>query len=286
MEGLEGKVFMDGEFYPASDAHISVYDRSFLYGDGVFETLRTYGNKIFLLDRHLERLRVSAGSIRLEMPWSKEWLKDAAIKTVSKNVSSKDLLLRITVSRGTQIGGMLPEESIKPTIVMMTREIDEAVLKATWKAIIPSTIRNDKRAINPIAKSANFLNNILAGLESRDRGADEAIMLNNENKVTEGTISNVFIVKDGDIITPPVTDGLLIGITREQVIKLALGQGIRVVEKSIERDDLYAADEMFLTLSSQGIVPVTDIDGYKISVGQVTEKLIADFHQMINETYT
>ena len=281
MADIEGKVFINGEIVPASEAYISVFDRSFLYGDGVFETLRTYNKKIFLLDRHLERLYSSALLIRLIIPWSKEWIKNAAKKTVAQNAGQNDLLLRITVSRGAQRGGFLPGTEVRPTIVMTTREIDEDDLMGTWKVIVSKTIRNDKRSIDPMAKSANYLNNIIAGLEGRDGGADEAIMVNNNGKVTEGCVSNVFIVKEGVIITPPITDWLLMGITREQVIKLARSSAFTVIEESIERDDLYGADEIFLTLSSQGIVPVTDINGKKIINGDITGKLISEFNKMV-----
>jgi len=279
----ENKVFINGQIISAEKACISVFDRSFLYGDGVFETLRTYNDNIFLLDQHIERLYISAKLIRLEIPWSKEWIKEAALKTVIENKGLNDLILRITISRGVQKGGVLPEKNIVPTIVLTTREIEDGRIKDSWKVIISTIRRNDKRAIDPLAKSANFLNNILAGLEGQDAGADESLMLNIDEKVTEGTVSNVFIVKEDVIITPPITDGLLRGITRDQVILLAKRGSLALIEKSIKIDDLYGADEIFLTLSSQGIVPVTEIDRNMMTVGNITEKLISEYNKMTDE---
>lgn len=283
MADNENKVFINGQIISAEKACISVFDRSFLYGDGVFETLRTYNDNIFLLDQHIERLYISAKLIRLEIPWSKEWIKEAALKTVIENKGLNDLILRITISRGVQKGGVLPEKNIVPTIVLTTREIEDGRIKDSWKVIISTIRRNDKRAIDPLAKSANFLNNILAGLEGQDAGADESLMLNIDEKVTEGTVSNVFIVKEDVIITPPITDGLLRGITRDQVILLAKRGSLALIEKSIKIDDLYGADEIFLTLSSQGIVPVTEIDRNMMTVGNITEKLISEYNKMTDE---
>lgn len=277
-------VFLNGDIVESEKAVVSVFDRGFLYGDGVFETLRTYNGNIFCLNEHLERLFRSSNLIGLTLPWSKSWLQDAITLTIDANRTTDDLLVRLTVTRGMGTGHAVPKVA-KPTIVITARSIlppDNNDLEQGWQAIVAATRRNSPDTLNPGAKTLNFLNNILAKNEAETLGVQEAIMLNRYGKVAEGTASNIFCLKNGILITPPEADGILSGVTRNVAIRLARGADIKLSEESLWPGDLYGADELFLTLTSVGIMPVTVLDGLKVGAGKagaITKKMLSLFRE-------
>ena len=282
---MEPKVYINGKLYPKDEAKISVFDHGLLYGDGVFEGIRCYNGNIFKLSEHIDRLYDSAKAISMEIQLTRDELKDAVINTLKAN-NLKDSYIRLIVTRGVGKLGLNPflcEESqviiITDFIQLYSKELYEKGLDA----IIVPTIRNHSDALNPNVKSLNYLNNILAKIECINAGATEGIMLNKDGYVAEGTGDNIFIVKDNGIITPPTTAGILIGITRNVVIELASEAGTTVKEEQLTRDDLYNADECFLTGTAAEIIPVVNIDGRKIASGKpgkVTLNLLRKYQEL------
>lgn len=276
-------VFVNGEFVPVKDAKISVFDHGFLYGDGIFETMRSYNSKIFLLDEHLERLARAAEALQLTLPYSKRELEALLEQTVYRN--GPDLYIRLTVSRGPGPMGIDPGLCSKPTVVITTKEIkyNDTFYTQGVKAVFVSTMRNLAGATMPEVKSLNFLNNILAKQEVLKAGASEGFMLNHLGQVTEGTVSNVFLVKGDCLKTPSPESGLLEGITRQKVMELALIMGLEVKEEFLFKDDFAIADEVFYTNSGSEVVPVTDLDGSKVGtgkVGPVAQELLARYRSL------
>ncbi len=282
---MEPKVYINGELYAKEDANISVFDHGLLYGDGVFEGIRCYNGNIFKAKEHIDRLYDSADAISLKIQLTRDELKDAIVDTLNAN-NLKNSYIRLIVTRGVGKLGLDPfncEESqliiITDTIQLYPKELYENGLDA----IIVQTIRNHAKALNPTIKSLNYLNNILAKIECINAGAAEGIMLNTDGYVAECTGDNIFIVKDDEIYTPPVTDGILIGITRNVVIELAEEAGITVREEQLAQDDLYNADECFLTGTAAEIIPVANIDGEKISTGkpgEITLSLLNKYQEL------
>ena len=282
---MEPKVYINGKLYPKDEAKISVFDHGLLYGDGVFEGIRCYNGNIFKLSEHIDRLYDSAKAISMEIQLARDELKDAVINTLKAN-NLKDSYIRLIVTRGVGKLGLNPflcEESqviiITDFIQLYSKELYEKGLDA----IIVPTIRNHSDALNPNVKSLNYLNNILAKIECINAGATEGIMLNKDGYVAEGTGDNIFIVKDNGIITPPTTAGILIGITRNVVIELANEAGMTVKEEQLTRDDLYNADECFLTGTAAEIIPVVNLDGRKIASGKpgkVTLSLLKKYQEL------
>ncbi|MEM2093897.1 MAG: branched-chain-amino-acid transaminase, partial [Candidatus Bathyarchaeia archaeon] len=242
----ENLVYIDGEYYPRSRAKISVYDHGFLYGDGVFEGIRVYDGYIFKLDEHLKRLYDSAKSISLQIPLTKAQFKEAIVETVRKN-GFRDAYLRVIVTRGYGDLGLNPLKCAKPSIIIIADQLQPLYEGINVTAIVAATRRNAPDALDPMIKSLNYLNNILAKIEANRAGVHEAIMLNQNGTVCEGTSDNIFIVKNGVLITPPLSDGALDGITRRTVIELAREMNISVIERSITVHELLSADEAFLT---------------------------------------
>jgi len=286
---VEPKVYINGKLYPKDEAKISVFDHGLLYGDGVFEGIRCYNGNIFKLSEHIDRLYDSAKAISMEIQLTRDELKDAVINTLKAN-NLKDSYIRLIVTRGVGKLGLNPflcEESqviiITDFIQLYSKELYEKGLDA----IIVPTIRNHSDALNPNVKSLNYLNNILAKIECINAGATEGIMLNKDGYVAEGTGDNIFIVKDNGIITPPTTAGILIGITRNVVIELANEAGMTVKEEQLTRDDLYNADECFLTGTAAEIIPVVNLDGRKIASGRpgkITLSLLKKYQELTTQS--
>jgi branched-chain amino acid aminotransferase len=280
------KVYLDGKLVEKDDAKVSVYDHGLLYGDGVFEGIRCYCGKVFQMDAHIRRLYDSAKAIRLDIPMTQDAMKQALVDTLKAN-NLEDAYIRLIVTRGVGCLGVSPVSCKKPSVIIITDSISlyPAELYETGMAVITSSIvRNHPNALSPQIKSLNYLNNILAKLEAIDAGVAEAIMFNHLGFVSECTGDNVFIVRDGKIFTPPPEAGLLEGITRDAVIKLAREQSIPVIEQNVTRYDLYTADECFLTGTAAEVIPVTKIDGRVIGgekVGPITLKLIDTFTKFV-----
>jgi branched-chain amino acid aminotransferase len=279
------QVYINGRLYPKEEAKISVYDHGFLYGDGVFEGMRSYGGKVFKLEEHLDRLWNSAKAICLRVPMAKAEMADAVYETLSANHIT-DGYIRLIVSRGVGYLGLDPTKCSMPQVIIITDHI--ALYPAEFyenglEIITASTIRNHPAALNPRIKSLNYLNNILAKIEGQQAGCIEALMLNHKGEVAECTGDNIFIVERGEIYTPPIDAGILEGITRNAVIDIARSVDIPVHETAMTRHDVYTADECFLTGSAAEVIPVVKVDTRVIGdgrPGRITRDLKERFHTL------
>jgi branched-chain amino acid aminotransferase len=280
------KVWLDGKLVDKDDAKISVYDHGVLYGDGVFEGIRVYSGRIFRADLHLRRLYDSARAIRLTIPMAPEAFLAAIQQTVKANHFT-DCYIRAVVTRGIGYLGLSPAKCPTPSVFIIadTIELDPRELYDKGMAVITaSVIRNHPNALSPRIKSLNYLNNILAKIEANDAGVPEAIMLNHEGHVSECTADNIFLVRDGMVLTPTTYDGILEGVTRETILQLCRNLGIPCQEKTLTRHDVYVADECFLTGTGAEVIPVTKVDGRPIGTGEpgpTTRRLIEAFHQFV-----
>ena len=280
------KIYINGKFYSKEDAKISVYDHGLLYGDGVFEGMRTYSGKVFRLAEHIDRLYESARAILLTIPMSKQDLIDAVKKTVELSGLS-DSYIRLVVTRGAGSLGLDPNRTSDPQIIIIVDLIalyDRKYYDEGLKIITASTIRNHPAALSPRIKSLNYLNNIMAKIEGLQAGCMEAIMLNHKGEVAECTGDNIFIVKHGHLLTPPTDAGILEGITRNAILELAKELKIPAREATLTRHDLLVADECFLTGSAAEVIPVVSIDSRPIglgSVGQTTKLLMSEFKKLV-----
>ena len=278
----ESLIYIDGNLVPESEAKISVLDHGLLYGDGIFEGIRAYKGVVFRLREHIERLYDSAKFLKIEIPMSKEELIEAILETIRKN-GLTDCYIRVVVTRGVGDLGLDPRKCGKPSIIIIAKPMGPLLGKKTVSLIISSVRRDGVDATNHQAKSLNYLNSILAKLEAISAGADDAIMLDNRGFVSEATGENVFIVKNGKIMTPPPTSGVLLGITRNCIIELARKLGYEVMERELTPFELITADEVFLTGTAAEIVPVESVNGRKIGTrvpGPVTERLIKEFEKL------
>lgn len=266
---MAGFVYLNGDFVPEDKAYVSVFDHGFLYGDGVFETMRAYGGNVFMLNEHLDRLFRSAETISLAIPATKGELGDAVRQTVKKN-NLAGAYIRLSVSRGPGPIGLDPRNCPRPTIVCMARELPgnlEELRRQGVRAVIARTRRIPPEALDPSAKTFNFLNCIVAKLEANKAGAMEGIMLNTRGEVAEGTVSNVFMVTRGALVTPSPGAGILRGITRDVVLSLSAARGVEIKECNFGPDHLFVAEEVFLTNSSWEIMPVVELDGQALGSG-------------------
>jgi branched-chain amino acid aminotransferase len=277
-------VFLNDKVVPESEAKISVYDHGFLYGDGIYETMRSYGGVVFMLDRHLERLRRSASLIKLGLP-EDACLKDAVLRALRSNKLA-DAYVRITVSRGKGPIGLDPGLCEEPTLIVFAEQFrpsPESLYCEGVKLVIAGTRRNLVAAIDPKIKSLNFLNNILAKIEAKELGAHEAVMLNGEGFIAEGTVSNIFFVAGGALCTPSAEAGILDGITRELVIGLALREGIEVREGKFRPEELLGASEAFFTNTTSEVMPVSSVGEKNYRVGEITKRLRQRYRDYVEE---
>lgn len=279
------KIYIAGKYYDKEDAKVSVYDHGLLYGDGVFEGMRSYGGKVFRLTEHLDRLWDSAKAIWLEIPTTKEELAQAVNETLKLN-GIVDGYIRLLVTRGAGTLGLDPNRTSHPQIIIIADYI--ALYPAEFyekglEIVTASTIRNHPAALSPRIKSLNYLNNILAKIEGLKAGCVEALMLNQKGEIAECTGDNIFLVKRGEVLTPPIDAGILEGITRNAVIELARAAGRTVREIPLTRHDVYVADECFLTGSAAEVIPVVKVDNRTIGAGlpgPVTKELKTRFHEL------
>jgi branched-chain amino acid aminotransferase len=277
------QIWIDGKFYDKEDAKVSVYDHGLLYGDGVFEGIRVYRGKIFECEHHLRRLFDSARAIRLAIPRSTDQLRAAMQECIAVNKFS-DCYIRLVITRGPGYLGLNPNKCPMPSIVIIADTIELYPPETYEKgmSIITSTVvRTHPNSLSPRIKSLNYLNNILAKIEAADAGVPEALLLNHDGNVAECTGDNIFIVRGGEVQTPTTSDGILEGVTRRVMLELCKKLSIACVEKSLQRQDLYIADECFLTGTAAEVVPVTRIDNRPIGAGvpgPVTRKLMEAFH--------
>jgi branched-chain amino acid aminotransferase len=277
-------IYLNGKLVPSKGALISVFDHGFLYGDGIYETMRVYDRAIFKLHEHLQRLFRSASLIGLSIPLESDSLKISVYETLIAN-GFRNAYIRVTVSRGRGAIGLDPDLCTEPTTVIIAQEFKDypqTFYKDGISLIIAETKRNLREAIDPRIKSLNFLNNILAKIEAKKRGAYEAVMLNASGKVTEGTISNIFFYKNGILCTPSPDCGILDGITRGIVIDLAKRADLRVKEGKFRKDDLYSADEVFITNTTTEVMPVSKIDDRRYPVGDIAKLLRKLYRDDVN----
>ncbi len=285
-----GRVWLDGSLVPIEQATVSVMDHGVLYGDGVFEGIRSYNGRVLKLKSHLDRFFESAKAIRMGLPYSADQLASAIRETLAAN-DRADGYIRLCATRGVGTMGLNPFLSPTPSVFIITCDIKlypQELYDNGMKVITSSVIRNHPAALSPRIKSNNYLNNILAKIEAIDAGCLEAVMLNTQGNVAECTGDNIFIAKHGKLYTPPLHAGILEGITRNLVIDLAEGLGLEVVQTDLTQHDLYTADEMLLTGTAAEVIAVTEIDGRRIGYGEnegkpgpLTVKLNQAFRDML-----
>jgi branched-chain amino acid aminotransferase len=279
------QVYISGRLYDKEDAKISVYDHGLLYGDGVFEGLRSYSGRVFRLEEHLGRLWDSAKAIRLEIPMSRDAMAKAVNDTLASN-GITDGYIRLVVTRGSGSLGLDPNRTSNPQVIIITDHISlypKELYEKGLEIVTVSTLRNHPAALSPRIKSLNYLNNILAKIEGLQAGCSEALMLNHKGEVAECTGDNIFLVRNRELLTPPIDAGILEGITRDAVMDLASEVGIMVRESSLTKHDVYIADECFLTGTAAEVIPVVKVDSRVIGNGEpgpITRDLIKRFHQL------
>lgn len=277
------RVYLNGKVVPRSEALVSVFDHGFLYGDGVYETLKVYDGVVFMLDEHLGRLHRSASMIGLGLPGDRDFIKGAVYETLSAN-ELKSAYVRITVSRGRGPIGLDPELCTEPTFVVIAEDFKEyprALYKNGVRLVIPQTRRNLKEALNPQIKSLNFLNNVLAKIEAKKAEAYDALMLNASGYLAEGTITNAFFILDEVLCTPSVECGILDGITRGIVLDLAAREGMTVKEGLFTKEDILRAGEVFITSTMLEVMPVSSVDDRRYDVGKASVLLRKAYKQAV-----
>jgi len=275
-------IFINGNMVGEEDANVSVFDRGFLYGDGVFETLRSYKGVIFHIDNHIDRLFESANAIYLRIPFTREYLSEVLYKTLREN-NLMEAYLRLMITRGEGEPGLNIDGCTNPGIIVIPKAFNgypEKTYTEGISAAIVKTRRIPPSALNPSIKSLNFLNNIMARIEARKLDASEGIMLSTEGYVAEGTVCNIFIIKNGIIKTPALSVGILNGVTRSIVIGLATKNNLTILEQPFPPDEIYDADECFITSTLYEVMPVTKINGRSLGNGKpgvFTKRLLQYF---------
>lgn len=278
-------IYLNGELVPREQAGVSVFDHGLLYGDGVFEGIRAYDGRIFRLEQHLDRLERSAKAIMLELPLSRQEMIQVHIQACRAN-EIRDGYIRTVVTRGEGDLGLDPCKCANPTLFIIAASIQlypEELYETGLELITTSPRRNSPNSLDPGIKSLNYLNNILAKMEANLAGVPEGIMLTQDGMVSECTGDNIFIVRDGVLITPPVEAGILDGITRRAVLECAEAEGIPVREKLFAITEVYTADECFLTGTAAEIAPVARVDGRVIGDGKpgdIPRRLMTRFHEL------
>ncbi|EES73062.1 MULTISPECIES: branched-chain-amino-acid transaminase [Paenibacillus] len=281
-------IYLDGQFVTKDQAKVSVYDHGFLYGDGIFEGIRIYNGNIFKCKEHLDRLYDSAKSIMLDIPLTYQEMEDALVETLRRN-DLRNGYIRLVVSRGPGNLGLDPNRCPKASVIIIVEQLaiySEEAYKTGLKTVSVSTRRNIPDALNPKIKSLNYLNNILVKIQSNLSGAGEAIMLNAQGYVTEGSGDNIFIVKNGVITTPPCYLGALDGITRQAIIEICRKKGYNIQEQPFTLHDVYVADEVFLTGTAAEVIAVREVDGRIIGeghAGPITLKLLEEFRAIVDK---
>jgi branched-chain amino acid aminotransferase len=284
-------IYLDGKFVPEADAKVSVFDHGLLYGDGIFEGIRFYNGRVFRLEEHLERLWDSARSICLEIPMGRGEMTEALLETIRKN-DLREGYIRLIVTRGVGNLGLNPVQCKRPSVIIIATTIalySKEVCETGLTVVTCATRRTSPAALNPAVKSLNYLNNVMARIEANLAGADEALMLNEAGNVAECTADNVFIIKRGQIFTPPIAAGALRGITRSVVFDIAAELGLKITETDITRHDVFIADECFLTGTAAEVIPVVKADGRTIGSGKpgsITTRVVGRFREMTRATGT
>ncbi|SFM05516.1 branched-chain-amino-acid transaminase [Salibacterium qingdaonense] len=281
-------IYLDGEFVEKENAKISVFDHGFLYGDGVFEGIRVYNGNVYKLDEHLVRLYNSAKSIMLDIPYTKQDLTDIIVETLKKN-DLRDAYIRLVVSRGVGNLGLDPASCARPQLVVIAEKLaiyPKEFYEKGLDIVTVATRRNRPDVLSPKVKSLNYLNNILVKIEAGLAGVNEALMLNNEGYVAEGSADNIFILREGVLYTPPGYVGALEGITRQAIVELAGEMGYDLREEPFTRHDVYTADEVFLTGTAAEVIAVIKVDGRIIGDGKPgpeTQRILEAFRGKVEK---
>jgi len=284
----ELQVYIDGEYYPKSQAKVSVFDHGLLYGDGVFEGIRAYDGVVFKLKEHIDRLYSSAHMIMMSIPVNKEEMLNIVLETLRKN-SLKDSYIRLVVTRGVGDLGLNPKKCSKPTIIVIadTISLHKGEAKEQGVTAMISWVKRDPvDATSHEIKSLNYLNSILAKIEANISGVDEAICLDKNGYVCEGVAENIFVVKNGKLFTPPSSTGALPGITAQAVKQIARKLGYETADQNITPYELFNADEVFFTGTAAEIVPVREINKRQINDGKpgpITRKLMEEFVKLVRD---
>lgn len=281
-------ICLNGDFVTREDAKVSVYDHGFLYGDGIFEGIRAYDGNVFRLDEHLARLYDSAKSIMLAIPYSIEEIRELIVETVRRN-AFRSCYIRLVVSRGVGNLGLDPASCKRPNVIIIAEQLalyPQEFYEQGMEIVTVATRRSKSDVLNPQVKSLNYLNNIMVKLEAKLAGVSEALMLNAEGYVAEGSGDNIFIVKRGELLTPPTYVGVLEGITRNAIIEVGRELGYTVRESQFTRHDVYTAEEVFLTGTAAEVIPVIKVDGRSIGNGQPgqhTLALLKRFQELVTQ---
>jgi branched-chain amino acid aminotransferase len=284
----EQLIYLNGEFVRKEDAKVSVYGHGFLYGDGVFEGIRSYNGNVFRLEEHLERLYDSAKSVMLEIPHTFEEMTKLVVETLRRN-ELKDAYIRLIVSRGVGNLGIDPLTCSKPSVIVIAEALSlfpKSLYDNGIEIVSVATRRNRSDVLSPKVKSLNYMNNILVKIEANLAGVSEALMLNDQGYVAEGSADNIFIVRKNKILTPPGYVGALEGITRNAIMEVAAQKGYEVQEGVFTRHDVYVADEVFLTGTAAEVIAVIKVDGRVIGDGKpgpVTNDLLASFRELVQQ---
>jgi branched-chain amino acid aminotransferase len=284
-------IYIDGQFYPESEAKVSVFDHGLLYGDGIFEGIRFYNGRVFQFDEHLDRLWDSARALMLTIPLTKKEMEQATLETIRRN-GLRDGYLRLLVTRGKGNLGLSPDRCPKASVIIIAATIQlypPEAYERGMTVVTCATRRTAPAALSPAVKSLNYLNNIMAKIEANIAKADEGLMLNEEGYVAECTGDNVFIVKRGEIFTPPIYAGSLRGITWQAVLDIASELGLKVNVEQLTRYDIYTADEFFLTGTAAEVIAAVKLDSRVIGDGRpgpITNRIIARFRELTQSTGT
>jgi branched-chain amino acid aminotransferase len=283
------RVWINGKIRALKEAKISVFDRGFLYGDGAFETMRSYSGKVFKLERHIERLLKALKTVRIKSPYSGKDIREAVYSLLNIN-QLKSAYIRMTVTRGEGRFGISYSDRLRPNTVIVAKAFtgySESLYSRGISAKVVDIRHNERSPLSGI-KSSSFLNYILARFEAKEKGFDEAILMNTDSFITEGATSNIFLAKKGSLITPSAESGILCGITRAVIIEIARKLGVKVAQKKVTRRELESADEVFLTNSLVEILPVTRIGPRRIGdglPGELTKLLHISYQkQVLKET--
>jgi branched-chain amino acid aminotransferase len=281
---MAATVNVNGRISPEREAVIPVFDHGFLYGEGIYETLRTYNGRLFLFDRHMRRLRNSARLIDLALPFTDDQLAARIQETIAAaKLDNTEAYVRVLVTRGVGELTYDPKATPTPSWVIIVKPLSPPTAEnyeTGVKVVLVDVVRNHPQSVNPMIKSNNLMNSALAAQQALKRGGFEAVMRNYRDELTECTQSNLFIVKNDAALTPPLESGLLPGITREFIFELSRETGIEVREQVLRDDDLFSADEAFLTSTTRELVPIVSVDDRRIGYGKpgpVTQKLLATF---------
>lgn len=282
------KIYMNGQLVDREDAKVSVFDHGFLYGDGIFEGIRVYNGKVFRAQKHLDRLWDSAKTLDIKIPMTKDEMKAAIYKTVEAN-GFTDAYIRLVVTRGEGTLGLDAYSCGTPNVIIIAQALSlysRDFYEKGIKIVTASTIRNPSDSLSPRVKSLNYLNNIMAKIEAYYAGCEEALMLNHKGDVCECTGDNIFIIKNGKLMTPPINACILEGITRNTVLEICKELGLEAVEQDFTRHDVYTADECFLTGSAAELIPVVGIDGRDIADGKpgpTTMRILDAFGEFVKK---